>query len=134
MGAGGASAQRLADMPPPPSAPPLLRTVSAMPKATAFREREPEPEVEENDIVRVSTSLITVPAEVLDRSGRYIGSLQKEDFRVYENGVEQQVAYFASVEQPFTVALLWSAKAPVAVLPSPVLLLSSANAPLAVLS
>jgi len=106
MGAGGASAQRLADMPPPPSAPPLLRTVSAMPKATAFREREPEPEIEENDIVRVSTSLITVPAEVLDRSGRYIGSLQKEDFRVYENGVEQQVAYFASVEQPFTVALL----------------------------
>jgi VWFA-related protein len=62
--------------------------------------------VDENDIARVTTSLITVPAEVLDRSGRYIGSLQKDDFRIYENGVEQQLAYFASVEQPFTVALL----------------------------
>ena len=101
-----ASAQRLADMPPPPPAPPVLRTVTAPSAVTALRRHEPEPEVEENDIVRVSTNLITVPAEVLDRSGRYIGSLQKDDFRIYENGVEQQLAYFASVEQPFTVALL----------------------------
>jgi len=100
------SAQRLADVPPPPSTPPVLRTVAAPSAVTALRQHEPEPEVEENDIVRVSTNLITVPAEVLDRSGRYIGSLQKDDFRIYENGVEQQLAYFASVEQPFTVALL----------------------------
>ena len=67
---------------------------------------EGEPEFGENDVVRVSTSLITVPAEVLDRNGRYIGNLKKDDFRIYENGVEQQLTYFASVEQPFTVALL----------------------------
>jgi Ca-activated chloride channel family protein len=65
-----------------------------------------EPEIDENDVVRVSTSLITVPAEVMDRNGRYIGNLQKEDFRIFENGVEQEVSYFAAVEQPFTVALL----------------------------
>src|SRR5687768_954401 len=67
---------------------------------------EEEPEVDENDVVRVSTSLITIPTEVTDRSGRYIGNLNKEDFRIYENGVEQELAYFASVEQPFTVTLL----------------------------
>jgi len=100
------SAQRLADMPPRPSGPPVLRTVIRPSVVTALRQNEPEPEVEENDVVRVSTNLITVPAEVLDRSGRYIGSLQKYDFRICENGVEQQLAYFASVEQPFTVALL----------------------------
>jgi Ca-activated chloride channel family protein len=65
-----------------------------------------EPEVDENDIVRVSTSLITVPAEVMDRSGRNIGNLRKDDFRIFENGVEQELSYFANVEQPFTVALL----------------------------
>jgi Ca-activated chloride channel family protein len=65
-----------------------------------------EPEYDENDVVRVSTSLITVPAEVLDRNGRYIGNLRKEDFRIFENGVEQELSYFANVEQPFTVALL----------------------------
>jgi Ca-activated chloride channel family protein len=106
VAAGVVSAQRLADMPPPPAAPPVLRTVTAPSAVTAPPKDEPEPEVEENDIVRVSTNLITVPAEVLDRSGRYIGSLKKDDFRIYENGVEQQLAYFAPVEQPFTVALL----------------------------
>lgn len=77
--------------------------VSGSAQTTATAE---EPEVDENDVVRVSTSLITVPAEVMDRNGRYIGNLRKEDFRVFENGVEQELSYFASVEQPFTVALL----------------------------
>lgn len=65
-----------------------------------------ETEIDENDVVRVSTSLITVPAEVMDRNGRYIGNLRKEDFRIFENGVEQELSYFAAVKQPFTVALL----------------------------
>jgi VWFA-related protein len=104
-GAHGVSGQTLAEMPPPPAAP-VLRTAARSAVVTPLREKEAEPEIEENDVVRVSTSLITVPAEVLDRNGRYIGNLQKDDFRVYENGVEQQLAYFAAVEQPFTVALL----------------------------
>jgi Ca-activated chloride channel family protein len=91
-----------------PSNPPALRsenkafTSKPQPKPS----QEDEPDVDENDVVRVSTSLITVPAEVMDRSGRFIGSLNKDDFRIFENGVEQDLAYFASVEQPFTVALL----------------------------
>jgi len=99
------TAQTLADMPPPP-APPMLRSAAKPVPQIVKAVPESEPEFGENDIVRVSTSLITVPAEVLDRNGRYIGNLQKDDFRIYENGVEQQLAYFASVEQPFTVALL----------------------------
>ena len=63
-------------------------------------------EIDEGSVVRVSTSLITVPAVVMDRNGRYIANLKKEDFRIYEDGVEQSVAYFASVERPFTVALM----------------------------
>lgn len=63
-------------------------------------------EVDENAVVRVSTSLITVPAVVMDRNGRYIGNLRKEDFRVYEDNVEQKLTYFAPIEKPFTVALM----------------------------
>src|SRR6266478_4398265 len=63
-------------------------------------------EIDEGSVVRVSTSLITVPAVVMDRNGRYIANLRKEDFHIYEDGVEQNVAYFASVERPFTVALM----------------------------
>jgi Ca-activated chloride channel family protein len=106
LGYSTGTAQTLADMPPPPPAPPVLRPAVAPTVAATKPAPEKEPEFDEHDTVRVSTSLITVPAEVLDRNGRYIGNLQKDDFRIFENGVEQQLAYFASVEQPFTVALL----------------------------
>jgi VWFA-related protein len=57
-------------------------------------------------VVRVNTTLVTIPVSVTDRSGRYIPNLRKENFRIYEDGVEQSVAYFASVEKPFTVVLM----------------------------
>ncbi len=63
-------------------------------------------EVVEGDVVRVDTSLVTIPVSVRDRNGRYAPDLRREDFRVFEDGVEQQIAYFATVDQPFTVALL----------------------------
>ncbi len=63
-------------------------------------------EVGEGDVVRVNTSLVTVPVSVLDRQGRFIANLQREDFRVFENDVEQSIAYFEPAEKPFTVALL----------------------------
>ena len=94
-------------LPAPPTLRPVRTAVSALASSESRKSiKEDEPEVDENDVVRVSTSLITIPAEVIDRSGRYIGHLNKDDFRIYENGVEQEVAYFAPVEQPFTVALL----------------------------
>ena len=91
---------------PPPPMPTPTPTPTPKPKPSVAPTPEPEVEVDESDVVRVSTDLITVPAEVMDRSGRYVSNLNKNDFRIFENGVEQQLAYFASVEQPFTVALL----------------------------
>ncbi|MCM3904831.1 MAG: VWA domain-containing protein [Pyrinomonadaceae bacterium] len=63
-------------------------------------------EVGEGEIVSVNTTLVTVPVSVMDRHGTYIADLSKEDFRIFENGVEQEVAYFAAVEKPFTVVLM----------------------------
>jgi Ca-activated chloride channel family protein len=65
-----------------------------------------QPEVVGDDVVRVNTSLVTIPVSVRDRNGRYAPDLRREDFRVFEEGVEQHVAYFAAVDQPFTVALV----------------------------
>jgi Ca-activated chloride channel family protein len=63
-------------------------------------------EVGESEVVRVNTTLVTVPISITDRNGRYIPNLQKEDFYIYEDDVEQTVAYFATVEKPFTVVLM----------------------------
>jgi VWFA-related protein len=63
-------------------------------------------EVSEGDVVKVNTSLVTVPVSVLDRQGRFVPNLQRDDFRILDNGVEQSIAYFEPAEKPFTVALL----------------------------
>ena len=66
----------------------------------------PPEEVDAGDIIRVETTLITIPVSVMDRDGRYIPNLQKEDFRIWEDNVEQDVAFFASVDKPFSVVLM----------------------------
>lgn len=58
------------------------------------------------DIIRVDTNLVTVPATVFDRHGRYVTNLKKEDFQIFEDGVEEEIALFEPVEQKFTVLLL----------------------------
>jgi VWFA-related protein len=49
---------------------------------------------------------VTVPFSVKDRNGRYVPDLKREDFKVFEEGVEQKITYFATVDQPFTVVLV----------------------------
>jgi Ca-activated chloride channel homolog len=66
----------------------------------------PGGETIEGDVIRVDTSLVTVPVTVIDRYGRYVPQLRRENFRIFENGVEQKIAYFATTDSPFTVVLL----------------------------
>ena len=61
---------------------------------------------DDNEVIRVETNLVTMPVSVLDRDGRFISGLQQRDFQIFENGVQQKVEYFQSVEQPFTVILM----------------------------
>lgn len=61
---------------------------------------------DDDEVIRVETNLVTMPVSVLDRDGRFIAGLQQRDFQIFENGVEQKVEFFQSVEQPFTVILM----------------------------
>ncbi len=63
-------------------------------------------EVDAGDIVRVDTTLVTLPVSVMDRDGKYIPNLRKEDFRLWEDGTEQTVAFFSAVDKPFSVVLM----------------------------
>lgn len=95
---------------PAPSKPPVLGG------ANYPNNRKPEPlpdetpsgpeEVDAGDIIRVNTTLVTIPVSVMDRDGRYVPNLQKEEFRIWEDGIEQEVAFFQSVDKPFSVVLM----------------------------
>jgi VWFA-related protein len=103
----------------PPATPPVIANApdrgqqqSSPPVLTGGRNRPlatPTPPAANDDddgIIKVETNLVTMPVSVLDRDGRFIAGLQQRDFKIFENGVEQKVDYFQSVEQPFTVILM----------------------------
>src|ERR1043166_8381821 len=63
-------------------------------------------EVDEGDVVKVDTQLVTVPAVVTDKTGHPISTLREENFAVFEDGKPQRVTNFATTEAPFEIALL----------------------------
>ncbi|MEQ1923146.1 MAG: VWA domain-containing protein [Pyrinomonadaceae bacterium] len=62
--------------------------------------------VDDGDIIKVTTQLVSVPVRVMDKRGRFIGGLTKENFKVTEDGVEQEIGLFSNEHDPFTVALV----------------------------
>jgi Ca-activated chloride channel homolog len=62
--------------------------------------------VDDSGTIKMDTALVTIPASVIDRDGRFVPSLKKRDFRIYEDGVEQDIESLTSVEAPFHVALV----------------------------
>jgi VWFA-related protein len=61
------------------------------------------PGTDDNDVVKIETSLVTVDATVY---GPILEKLGKSDFKVYENGQEQEINVFAAPESPFDIVLL----------------------------
>lgn len=54
----------------------------------------------------VDVDLVNVNVVVTDANGRYLTYLTKENFRIYEDRVEQQITHFSPVDAPFAVGLL----------------------------
>jgi Ca-activated chloride channel family protein len=67
---------------------------------------KPKPAEQQTSTIRIDTTLVNVPVSVLDRSGKFIANLRREDFRLFEDGVEQEITHFKNIEEPVTVALL----------------------------
>jgi VWFA-related protein len=64
-------------------------------------------EVDEDEVVRVESDLVTLNVSVIDRaSGRGLQGLTAEDFHVYEDNVEQHVEHFETADAPFDLLLL----------------------------
>lgn len=53
-----------------------------------------------------STGPVSLSVTVLDQKGRAITGLKKEDFKVYENGVEQTIVSFSAEDSPISWGLV----------------------------
>jgi VWFA-related protein len=54
----------------------------------------------------IETKLVSVPVIVSDRSGHYIPGLRVQNFKLYDNNVEQKISFFDAAEEPLNVVLL----------------------------
>lgn len=61
---------------------------------------------EPDDVVRTNISLIQLNVGVVDKQGRAITSLTKNDFAVYEDGVKQSIQHFEPAQAPFSLVLM----------------------------
>jgi VWFA-related protein len=86
--------------------PPVLRGGNNSRPQIENQAENGEQAVQDDEIIKVETNLVTMPVSVLDRDGRFISGLRQKDFQIFENNVQQKIEYFASVEQPFTVVLM----------------------------
>jgi VWFA-related protein len=63
--------------------------------------------IDEDDIIRVDTSLVSLNVSVFNSKLKaFVGMLEKNDFKVFENGHEESIAYFATTDVPFDLVLL----------------------------
>lgn len=109
---------RVAATPPPPvlknepvpvdrgDRPPVLGGAAVRPTSTPPPANTTSKPDDPNEVIRVETNLVTMPVSVLDREGRFVSGLLQKDFKIFENGTEQKIEWFQSVEQPFTVILM----------------------------
>jgi Ca-activated chloride channel family protein len=59
------------------------------------------------DVVRVTSNLVTVPASVVDSQGRAVVNLQLEDFELRVDGQPKPITELSRAEVPVTLALLF---------------------------
>jgi Ca-activated chloride channel homolog len=68
--------------------------------------RAQQPVAAPTEPIRVSVDRVNVGVIVIDPQGNFIGGLHREDFHIFDDGVEQPITDFATITEPAQVLLL----------------------------
>src|SRR6266699_1010040 len=71
----------------------------------SFSDAQENPE-QPKQTIHVSVDRVNVGVIVTDARGHFVEGLRREDFHLYDNGVEQPLTGFAAIEEPAQVLLL----------------------------
>jgi Ca-activated chloride channel family protein len=69
-------------------------------------QQSPGPQSEAQTRIRVTSNLVILPVTVKDRSGNPVPGLQKEEFRVFDDNVEQAIDVFTAEGFPLSLVVL----------------------------
>src|SRR6266478_953142 len=56
--------------------------------------------------IRVTVNRVNIGVTVTDSTGRFIEGLRREDFQIFDNGIEQPITDFVPIEEPAQLLLL----------------------------
>jgi Ca-activated chloride channel homolog len=84
----------------------FLTPLPQPPHARAQDAQKQKQSGDEDDVVRVESDLVVLNVTVTDKQGRYAHKLTRPEFKVFEDGREQQLALFSVEETPFAAAIL----------------------------
>jgi Ca-activated chloride channel homolog len=99
----------------------FLTPISGLPQRAFAQEARPRitprprtgSEVPESERItpnlRVDTNLVLIPVTVTTPLNQFVTGMEKENFRVFEDKVEQEISYFASFDAPLSIGLVFDA-------------------------
>jgi Ca-activated chloride channel family protein len=89
-------------LPKPSSPTPALSSAAQRPQTTGLPFQTPP------SVVRLAdTALVLIPVEVTDPRDRFVTGLDKDNFKLFEDGVEQEIAQFSSEEVALSVGIVF---------------------------
>ena len=68
-------------------------------------DKSPKPEVSDQ-VLKVDVDLVLATVTVTDRNGRFVTGLEKENFKLSEDKVPQELTYFSSEDVPLSVGII----------------------------
>lgn len=63
-------------------------------------------DAQNQNTIEIDTTLVVLPVTVVDRQSRYVSGLEQNDFRVFEDGVEQKVIHFETGDTSSSVLIV----------------------------
>ncbi|MEO5860066.1 MAG: VWA domain-containing protein [Pyrinomonadaceae bacterium] len=60
----------------------------------------------EDEEIKIDTELVNITVRVVDRNNRPVNNLPQSDFKIYEDGVLQEIGFFSKSEVPTNYSLL----------------------------
>lgn len=83
------------------------KAITTVPTPTPTVAQSPTPKpTPDDEIIKVETELVNLNVRVIDRNSRPVNDIKQSEFKVYEDGVLQQIDYFSRSEVPTNYALV----------------------------
>ncbi|HEV2387106.1 MAG TPA: VWA domain-containing protein [Candidatus Acidoferrales bacterium] len=85
---------------------PILAALALLPAGAWAQKQPPPPPPPKSAQIVKTVNLVALPVSVVDKDGKFVDILQQQNFRVYEDGVEQKIAVFKREDIPVTMGLV----------------------------